>query len=112
VVRAVGGLDDTVQDADEVSRGGTGFKFREYSADALVAAVGRALDAYRNPRRWKALQRSAMAEDHSWDVSAREYVKVYRGIETRKDTDGIRKGTDADRRQLRTGDQRRTGRAR
>jgi starch synthase len=112
VVRAVGGLDDTVQDADEVPRGGTGFKFREYSAEALVEAVGRALEAYREPRRWKALQRRAMRQDHSWDVSAREYVKVYRGIETGKETDGIRKDTDADRRQLRTGNQRRTSRAR
>jgi starch synthase len=112
VVRATGGLDDTVQDADEVARGGNGFKFREYDPSALAATVGRALEAYRKPRRWRTLQKAAMRQDHSWDVSAREYVKVYRGLENRKETDGIRKSTDADRRQLRAGDQRRTGRAR
>ncbi len=112
IVRATGGLDDTVQDADEVARGGTGFKFLEYTPGALVDAVGRALEAYRNPRRWRTLQKAAMRQDHSWDVSAREYVKVYRGIDNGKDTDGIRKGTDADGRQLRSDGQRRAGRAR
>jgi starch synthase len=78
IVRATGGLDDTVTDADEAAGKGTGFKFRDYSPDALVAAVTRAIEAYRDPRRWRTLQRSAMRQDHSWDVSAREYVKVYR----------------------------------
>jgi len=78
IVRATGGLDDTVLDADEGGAKGTGFKFRDYSPDALVEAVARALAAYREPRRWRALQRTAMRQDHSWDVSAREYVKVYR----------------------------------
>jgi len=44
---------------------------------ALTETVRRALDVYRNPARWTSLQRNAMAQDHSWDVSAREYVKVY-----------------------------------
>ena len=112
VVRATGGLDDTVEDADEVPRGGTGFKFQEYSPDALLDAVRRALAAHGDPRRWKTLLKNALRQDHSWDVSAREYVKVYRGIENGKDTDGIRKGTDANRRQLRAGNQRGTGRPR
>jgi starch synthase len=78
VVRATGGLDDTVVDADEQPAKGTGFKFREYSPDALAATVGRAMAAYGDTRRWQTLQRRAMRQDHSWDVSAREYVKVYR----------------------------------
>jgi starch synthase len=112
IVRATGGLDDTVQDADAAPRGGTGFKFSNYTPDTLAGTVQRALEAYRNPRRWRILQKTAMRQDHSWDVSAREYVKVYREIVNGKDTDGIRKGTDADRRQLRTGNQRGTGRPR
>jgi starch synthase len=110
IVRATGGLDDTVTDADEVSRGGNGFKFVEYSPAALAATVGRAVQAYGKPRRWKTLQKAAMRQDHSWDVSAREYVKVYRDIDNGKDTDGIRKDPDAHGRQLRAGRQRRTGR--
>jgi starch synthase len=110
IVRATGGLEDTVIDAD--APGGNGFKFAEYSAMALTETVRRALDVYRNPARWTSLQRNAMAQDHSWDVSAREYVKVYSGFPNRKDIDGIRKSADADRRQLRTGNQRRQAGAR
>jgi starch synthase len=77
VVRATGGLHDTVTDADEP--GGNGIKFAEYTRGALVAALVRALELYRDHDRWTALQRAGMAADPSWDVSAREYVKVYRG---------------------------------
>jgi Glycogen synthase len=76
VVRATGGLQDTVRDESEP--GANGFKFIDYSAGAMVAALTQALDAYREPARWQALQRTGMDEDFSWDVSAREYVKVYR----------------------------------
>jgi starch synthase len=75
VVRATGGLEDTVRDA---ASGGTGFKFADYTPAALVATVRRALTAYGKPGHWKKMQQAAMREDHSWDVSAREYVKVYR----------------------------------
>jgi starch synthase len=77
VVRATGGLRDTVTDADEP--GGNGITFAEYTRGALVAALGRALELYQDHDRWTALQRAGMAADPSWDVSAREYVKVYRG---------------------------------
>jgi starch synthase len=76
VVRATGGLDDTVEDARE--GGGTGFKFVDYTPEALVATVRRAIDAFRNSASWRRLQQNAMRKDYSWDVSAREYVKVYR----------------------------------
>ena len=77
IVRATGGLEDTVVDAD--APGGNGIKFAEYSRGAMVAAVRRALELYGDRSRWTALQRAGMATDPSWDVSAREYVKVYRG---------------------------------
>jgi starch synthase len=79
IVRATGGLEDTVVDADEFPGDGTGFKFREYQAEPLIAAVGRAISAFGDPRRWRAIQKNGMKRDFSWDVSAREYVKVYRG---------------------------------
>jgi starch synthase len=80
VVRATGGLDDTVQDFDPAAGRGTGFKFREYSPAALTHAVQRALAAYRNPAVWQRIQAAGMSLDFSWDVSAREYVKVYRAL--------------------------------
>jgi starch synthase len=78
IVRGTGGLEDTVVDADEVPAGGTGFKFGDYQAEPLLAAVSRALSAFGNRDRWKGIQQNAMSRDFSWDVSARQYVKVYR----------------------------------
>jgi starch synthase len=79
IVRATGGLQDTVVDAGESPEGGTGFKFRDYTPDALLWAIDRAIEAFGNPKTWKGFQQNAMRQDFSWDVSAREYVKVYRG---------------------------------
>jgi len=77
IVRATGGLDDTVIDYQPSGTEGTGFKFTDYSRDALRAALDRALAVYRKPRSWKALQARGMRQDFSWDRSAREYVKLY-----------------------------------
>jgi starch synthase len=78
IVRATGGLQDTVIDVD-ASADGTGFKFEHYTADGLAWAVDRAIGAFQDQARWKRIQRNGMKQDFSWDVSAREYVKVYRG---------------------------------
>jgi starch synthase len=75
IVHATGGLEDTVRDVPEPRP--NGFKFREFSPSALLEAVHRALELYRNPREWRKMQTSGMEDDYSWDVSAREYVKVY-----------------------------------
>lgn len=79
IVRATGGLADTVVDAAQP--GGNGIKFAEYTPEALAAAVRRALDLFADTTAWERLQRSGMARDSSWDVSAREYVKVYRALQ-------------------------------
>ena len=77
VVRAVGGLADTVRDYRPRSRVSTGFVFEEYTGGAMLGALQRALALYQDRRRWRALQASGMRQDHSWDRSAREYVKIY-----------------------------------
>jgi starch synthase len=77
-VRRTGGLADTVTEFDPARRTGTGFVFDAFAPDALLAAVRRAASAYRQPAGWKALVRNAMAEDFSWDASAREYATLYR----------------------------------
>ena len=81
IVRATGGLDDTVHDYDPSSGMGTGFKFRDYTPPALIGAVERALAAFHHPDAWRRIQQAGMRLDHSWDVSAREYVKVYRALQ-------------------------------
>jgi len=77
VVRAVGGLADTVSDYTPRRSNATGFVFHEYTGAALLAALQRALAAFKNKRRWRAIQLAGMRQDHSWDRSAREYVKIY-----------------------------------
>jgi starch synthase len=81
IVRATGGLRDTVIDAEQP--GGNGIVFEGFDPAELVAAVRRALSLFADQARWRALQRSGMAFDPSWDVSAREYVKVYGQLSAR-----------------------------
>jgi starch synthase len=88
IVRATGGLDDTVVNYNERSGRGTGFKFKEYTPQALVRTVKRALKLFGRRKEWRALQLAGMRQDFSWDASAREYVKVYRNA--RRRFDGIR----------------------
>ena len=74
VVRRVGGLADTVDD------GVTGFVFDEYSAESLVGAALRALDAWRDPDEWHRMTRSAMKRDFSWERSVEQYLTLYRDV--------------------------------
>jgi starch synthase len=84
VVRATGGLEDTVRDYNTQTGEGTGFKFTEYTPAALLAALNRALEAFRAPGIWMAIQQAGMGQDFSWNESARQYVQVYwRVIEAR-----------------------------
>jgi starch synthase len=77
VVRATGGLADTVRNYDPATGDGTGFTFEEYSADALMGTLRWALEIFRNPPAWRRIQLAGMRDDHSWDASARQYVSVY-----------------------------------
>lgn len=78
VVRATGGLDDTVTDIS--SPEGTGIKFEPYTASALAAAVHRALDLYAEPARLEEVRRRGMKADHSWEVAAEKYEALYRSL--------------------------------
>jgi starch synthase len=78
IVRAVGGLEDTIQPYTARAIGANGFKFREATAEALVRTTRQAVRLYQNKQAWLSLVRNGMAADHSWATSAREYVKVYR----------------------------------
>jgi len=80
VVRATGGLVDSVQPWSPDTKQGTGFLFAEYSGEALLAALRAALRAYATPAAWKRLQQNGMKQDHSWERSARAYVTVYKGV--------------------------------
>ncbi|RME22854.1 MAG: glycogen synthase GlgA, partial [Candidatus Zixiibacteriota bacterium] len=77
VVRKVGGLADTVVDVDDPSGEGNGFVFDDYSAEAMIAALQRAIDRFARRREWMRLMKVGMTQDFSWDRSAREYGALY-----------------------------------
>jgi starch synthase len=77
VVRATGGLDDTVQQVDEATGEGTGFKFEPYTTEAMMGALRQALAWFARPVAWRRTQLAGMKQDNSWEASAREYVGVY-----------------------------------
>ncbi|HSG00774.1 MAG TPA: glycosyltransferase, partial [Vicinamibacterales bacterium] len=78
IVRAVGGLDDTVQPYTARALRANGFKFQEPTPEALLRTVRQALRLYRDRPVWEKLVRQGMSEDHSWRQRTREYVRVYR----------------------------------
>lgn len=78
VVRATGGLADTVRDASGPS--GTGFLFIDDAPDALWAALTRARAIHADPAAWRTLQQQAMACDFGWDTAAAEYEACYRAL--------------------------------
>jgi starch synthase len=77
IVRAVGGLKDTVQRYDADTETGTGFVFDRYGAQELLDTINQCLSVFRNKRAWTALQRRAMAMDFSWERSAKQYANLY-----------------------------------
>jgi len=95
VVRATGGLDDTIEPWDARSGKGTGFKFSEYSGEALLQTVKDALRAFHDQTQWQKLMRNGMGKDFSWNASAKEYVRIYervrqaRGVDTQRALAGV-----------------------
>jgi starch synthase len=80
IVRATGGLRDTVVPFDPATGQGTGFVFTEPSAEALLEAVRAAVEVSADKDAWQRLMRNAMAQDFSWDRSAARYEELYRRV--------------------------------
>ena len=80
IVRATGGLDDTVEQFDADKGTGTGFKFGPYEAGALVEKIREALYFYARPEDWQKIQRNGMQVDNSWAAAAKKYSELYREI--------------------------------
>jgi starch synthase len=77
IVRATGGLDDTVQRFFPQTQQGTGFKFDSYDGRALLECIRTALRVFRDEKAWRALQVNGMSKDYSWKTSASAYVTLY-----------------------------------
>ena len=82
VVRATGGLDDTIQEHDPARGTGNGFRFQEYSSAALLSSLKKAITVHRQKEHWRQLVQRAMACDFSWEMSAREYLRLYQRLST------------------------------
>jgi len=80
VVRATGGLDDTVVQFDPLTKEGNGFKFGPYKPAAFVAAIHQAVNLFQDSRTWKRLMANGMKADFSWEKSARRYLEIYRSV--------------------------------
>ncbi len=78
VVRATGGLEDTID--EQPDGGGNGFKFWGYSPSAFLDALHRALETFQNKEEWTAMMKRGMAQDFSWNAPAKEYVRVYERV--------------------------------
>jgi starch synthase len=82
IVRATGGLADTIVDYDAATGRGNGFSFKEYDADVLLATIKRAVDVYQDRNKWQALTKAALQCDYSWKASAAQYVELFRRART------------------------------
>lgn len=80
IVRAAGGLDDTIDNFDRTSLRGSGFKFYEYNSERLLETIHEALLVYAKGDQWRALMLNGMRADYSWTQSARQYVELYQRL--------------------------------
>lgn len=78
VVRATGGLDDTVQEFDRVSGSGNGFKFQNYDANEFLEKIYEAMFCYAEPETWRKIQLNGMRVDNSWEKAANNYLQLYK----------------------------------
>ena len=80
LVRATGGLDDTVQQFDERTNQGNGFKFGPYAAAAMLEKIREGLYFYNKSDTWKKIQHNGMIADNSWSAAARKYIQLYEAM--------------------------------
>ncbi len=80
VVRETGGLYDTIKPYNKYTDEGNGFTFANYNAHEMKDAVKRAVELYSDKKKWKALVKTVMDVDFSWDVSAEKYMDLYKDV--------------------------------
>jgi starch synthase len=83
IVRATGGLADTVQNYEAKTEAGTGFVFKKEESEELIKTVERAIKLFQDRKRWSRLIKIAMKQDFSWEIAAERYTKVYTRLAAR-----------------------------
>jgi starch synthase len=89
IVRATGGLDDTIQQFNPSTGEGTGFKFVEFEANAFLDQIRAAAETFNNKDLWKTIVQNGMLADFSWEESAQEYVSLFKKLTEDKQTKGV-----------------------
>jgi starch synthase len=84
LVRATGGLDDTVEQWNKEQGTGTGFKFNGFEKAELLGAIDSALEAFRDKPGWERLMRNGMAQDFGWEKPAKQYSDLYEEVVRRR----------------------------
>lgn len=80
IVRATGGLDDSVEQYNTETKTGTGFKFINYDKSHLIYAVNLAVNVYKDKSAWTQLMKNGMKQEFSWKESAKKYIKLYKKV--------------------------------
>ena len=80
IVRATGGLDDTIEQVDPVTGEGTGFKFTPYDSGELLRTIQCALHVFKDRTTWRKIIKNGMCKDFSWESSAKKYIHLYRSL--------------------------------
>lgn len=80
VVRATGGLDDTIQDFNPQTQKGNGFKFKAATKKAMLKALKTAIHTFQDKKSWHTLQKNGLKYNFSWQASARKYIKLYKKL--------------------------------
>jgi starch synthase len=97
IVRATGGLDDSIEPWNAKTGEGTGFKFSSYTGSSLLTAIQDALKAFKDKASWRRLMLNGMKTDYSWTASAKEYVKIYERLVPPKPTPAAEKVAELSR---------------
>ena len=80
IVRATGGLADTIEEYNAKTNSGNGFVFEEAEPKELYLAIKRSVDLFKQKKVWQALMRRAMKQDFSWNTSAKKYIELYKAL--------------------------------
>ncbi len=80
IVRKVGGLNDTVDNYNPMTRKGTGFSFEKYDKYSLFATIVRALETYKYKQSWRGIVVRCMKQSNSWEIPAKKYVALFRKV--------------------------------
>jgi starch synthase len=80
IVRATGGLEDTIENIDPLTGTGTGFKFTKYKDTELLKTIKKALKVYQDKKIWTKIMKNGMGKDFSWEISAKKYLSLYKKL--------------------------------